>query len=854
MQEVDTDGLPPARIQCHKGRIRVGDRNYLSASEALAVYLQQFDRERQHVVLGNNNNNTLVGASSLYSGSSAGDVSSSLGVLRPENMAHVSSDHSLSAGEAGFRAARHDDFSPVNGGLVSLKFGEPHHLGSSSQQCLMQRDLNCSLKDVGQSVPGMNGGFQLSSVPLYASHQSATPVSHSLCSGGSSNIYEPQDRWSTRRYEDIANFHIQPNPLPGSGPSDPTRLKDTGHDNGLVDYLDFHCARGPSTPGNHHNRSETGHVFTAKPSQRELKTLAEDALREAKMKRLLKVVKPAPSADTSSDKVTAWYEASLSGGGNKSGQGLCKERTRQGKDTLMEAGQWESSFNPEQPSFLQQEVDEALSRSAELLHDLKSSRHSTRPVLATDVNSNHSADILLSSSTTPTPTTKHPHTPSARGSRSRHRYSYHTQPLRPRSFSLDGTHRRPEFPSNDAPSVSGDNTQSHSLVSSQRFRSAENLKASSYDFEIGPPPPRFVEDLKPPVNNIQLNVSRESPNPAYRADSQQRRLLDNRRMCSPVDSQPERPEDRVKSRFVDDPSERCHVEGLAPLPTGLSATGLQYLKKGTSVLSDCEDLLRELQAVNPPSLPDVFSHKRGSWTTQNTEKTDFSYVNPENTHLTTHSKAEKERVDAWAESSSSGIADKWEGPKRMNGLKSPNFLSCVHTPDLSSDSVTATRLQRAGGTPSVDMPGKDVADTTREDSSIAEFSYMGPGLSFSDLITTPAGSTSRTSPNPQADRPPKSPHRQSRNRSHHGKDSESSTNAGSKNGSSSSGGSRSTCNPVLQDVADILDAIDKDPVHSGTSAPQGASLQNGADATCTAPLMISGRRKSGMSPRSSFQH
>nr|KAG5699544.1 hypothetical protein BaRGS_033740 [Batillaria attramentaria] len=39
--------LPSSRIQCASGRIRVGDRTYLSASDALSAYLQQFDGKQQ---------------------------------------------------------------------------------------------------------------------------------------------------------------------------------------------------------------------------------------------------------------------------------------------------------------------------------------------------------------------------------------------------------------------------------------------------------------------------------------------------------------------------------------------------------------------------------------------------------------------------------------------------------------------------------------------------------------------------------------------------------------------------------------------------------------------------------------
>ncbi|KAL8610770.1 hypothetical protein ACOMHN_016753 [Nucella lapillus] len=806
-------GLPSARIHCHKGRIRVGDRHFLSASQALAVYLQQFDRDHQLQWASHSHTTTtaMTGETpSLYNGCVHvhADPPTPLDAACHGGVAcvpHSPSGKGITMAHGGVSSpVLNGDSFPHNDLTFSLRLSEADHSGSFPQQYTKQPGSVCSLKDFS----AMNGTLHRHT--LYGPPRPESVNSHRMSYSSCGDMFEPpqQLRLSTD-YTDFSSPPKQSNTLGGSAPPDLNDLVvvDSGFGKGMIDYLDFHVPASGNSKG-------ADLVYTAMPSQRELKELAEDAVRKAKRKRLSKVLQPVPSP---SNKSSALCEATFKGAGHQhSRKETSNEKNRQVK---------EEDVKQQELSYLQQEVDQALSRSAQLLDNLKSTSHTltTPGLLARDVTATHSADTLPPSTpATPSPSSPHsPPPPSSRASRSGHRYCYGQRPPAPaRSASLDGGGHGTQALSpldalsSSSSSPSGSNRRSRSLADRHKSRSLDNLKKAGLD---DPGSCRPGDGLQACGGDPYHRPSSHSPQPASPVRSQPPRVWESQAMLSLPDFDHLPARDSLKSAAVDgrcQPVPRqegrcqqvcwqedgCVGEGGRPVYRAVGDRELQYLQRGTSVLADCHDLLQQLQAVNPrtPTPPHPAPHRRNSWSREHSaDQTPVSTLIPHSGRQIQTDKAEKDHPHLPSDFSRSVAG----------GLKRAASVPCV-------PSTLGTGLDRT-------------LHRTLDDSSMAEFSFMGPGLSFSDLVTTPACSKHTPAANSGTDLPPRHPHRRSRTNGHPGggKGSEFSPDAGTRNVRSPS-----ASNPVLQDVADILDAIDlnlsEGPETALITAAQAFSVQS----------------------------
>ncbi|KAK7486812.1 hypothetical protein BaRGS_00021959 [Batillaria attramentaria] len=317
--------LPSSRIQCASGRIRVGDRTYLSASDALSAYLQQFDGKQQQQQSSVQLPASSVRASSSYA--QHAPLSSSIdGLVQRAPANHFSGSLSGNPGAASVTGLLTG--SPRSDELTRTTLNSSSHLNSHgySTGVTFQDTTNASVTPRGDSRESVYG------------HQSASKV----------NGFHSSDSDSTGG----GGFGI----VNGFGQGEVTQTATPRARSEIETLLS----------------SQPSHqLIQTPPARRQMALEAQDALREVKLKRL-----------------------------------ITENNNR-------------SNGEEKKKSSLQQEVEEALSRSAQLLETIQTDAL-VSPRCVSDVGSLNT-DILLS---------VNPYNPgdvvTGRQSRSRHRYSYHT--------------------------------------------------------------------------------------------------------------------------------------------------------------------------------------------------------------------------------------------------------------------------------------------------------------------------------------------------------------------------------------------------------------------------------------------
>lgn len=306
--------LPSARIHCASGRIQVGDRTYLSASDALSAYLRQFDGKQQAPSGRGPPPPVSAQPSSPFA---AGSMDTLVQSTRSDPLSRTMT--SLS-------------YNPSGASVTGLLTGSPR--GQELTGTTLNGPTPCALQTGAVTAPG------------------STDV---LLAGRSDNS-------STDIYGQAATnancFYGNRQQIAGSNAG--TEL---GVGNGLRGS-ELSEAAVPRA------RSEIETLMCTQASRRQMAQEAQDTLREVKLKR------------------------------------------------LMEENNNRSQGGEEPKSSLQKEVEEALTRSAQLLETIQTDTL-VSPRCVSDVGSLNT-DMLLSIN---------PYNPEAlpgRQSRSRHRYSYHT--------------------------------------------------------------------------------------------------------------------------------------------------------------------------------------------------------------------------------------------------------------------------------------------------------------------------------------------------------------------------------------------------------------------------------------------
>lgn len=405
--------LPSARIRCNAtGWIKVGDKNYLSASDALTAYMQQFDGSQVRSCAGKSNSTSVLPRSSTV------DVLAQTQRYGLGGSA-VPPSRSNPANITGLLISSHGD---MTSGLNGLSSAFPSHMLSSS-------GLQSSRNSVSISAPDSQSRLCASGSALDPCNSVNSPGLSQSASAHRPTHNSSVNSLGTTQQAFNANHSLGLSHLKSTSASLPphTSAAYGGHfvnssSNGFLEngYSNgsSHNGQGPRATDGHSNpvysagsrraKSEVEVLLTTSAAtRREIRTMSEDALREAKLNRLLR-----EAGQRSLQKALMEDEE----GSHK-----------MPKQASGESSQSQSSGNSTK-SCLQQEVEEALTRSGQLLETIKTESLAS-PGCISDVGSFNTEALL----------TVDPYS-SGRGgereSRSRHRYSYHTPGHHNRSVSL----------------------------------------------------------------------------------------------------------------------------------------------------------------------------------------------------------------------------------------------------------------------------------------------------------------------------------------------------------------------------------------------------------------------------------
>ena len=320
--------LPSARIRCDSGRIHVGNRSFLSASDALSAYMQQFDWKQQNSTgsSGSARNNTsldaLIQKSALSSVSSASrgksDPANVTGLLTgsPRSAANMNgvSINSMSLAGSSSRLLNGEGRT-LQSSKHSVSFALPDSPRSSQQHSRNSTSFAAEDSAHSLSSPHQHSG--------YGVHQHRPPHSYSTTQHTSSDMSGlsrlsltdaslPLHAATTTTTSIYGKSLSQSNGLVESGLSKSSALLQNGEDTECTDVTDTGGGSGssgvPRVGGQQRAKSEVEVLLSVVPSQRELRTMSEDVLREVKLKRLLTEASTPQSSSNSSNKSSLQLE------------------------------------------------------------------------------------------------------------------------------------------------------------------------------------------------------------------------------------------------------------------------------------------------------------------------------------------------------------------------------------------------------------------------------------------------------------------------------------------------------------------------------------------------------------------
>ncbi|KAK7115758.1 hypothetical protein V1264_001574 [Littorina saxatilis] len=613
MSRSNTELLPSSRIRCDSGRIRVGERSYFSASDALSAYLQQFDG-KQSTPIGSSRLSANTSQDAFIQKSAQGGMSPvPHSRTNPANVTGLLTGSPRPSDVLGgsLNNARSPYSSQLLNGDGSAQRSSKHSVSFTAQDSTMGNSLGSPRQQQSSGFLGTpQGSFSTSYATTHYTPSNSLGLSHLSATGTSLPHH------TLTSSSDFQNRSLpQSNGFPEHSLPVPNGVVHNGYTYANVEAVRKDC--GVPAVGPRRAKSEIEVLLTAMPSQKELETLTQDALREAKLTRLLK---KANNASHSSD--DSRHSA-------RDVQRSPRNMQHSPRDTH------HSSNSSGSKSSLQQEVEDALNRSGQLLENIKSDPL-VSPRCVSDIGSLNT-DILLSIN--PYSAAEAAGVVGAgREGRSRHRYSYYT--------------------------------------------------------------------------------------PAHHTRS---------RSVGPVPSS-------VEQHSLRDTGRRRSVDSLGPQSSLWEDKALHDLNQSTSLLSDSQDILKRLQNLKAPAFSDSTTEKKEtkqrptgppSWIEE--------LVPPSPKQRTNGSGAANLEDTIFSERGATGGR---HAPSWVNGLDQSDIASSVDTQDLrdAAETLAVTGLRR--------MAGVGIMDPN-DNSSATDLSYAGPGLSFSDLVTSPSKHKVSFSDDPQ---------------------------------------------------------------------------------------------------------
>ena len=308
----------------------MGNRSFLSASDALSAYMQQFDWKQQNSTgsSGSARNNTSLDAviqkSALSSVSSAShgksDPANVTGLLTgsPRSAANMNGVSVNSMSLAGSSSCLlNGEGRTLQSSKHSVSFALPDSPRSSQQHSRNSTSFAAADSARSLSSPHQHSGYRV--------HQHRPPHSYSTTQHTSSDMsglsrlsltdasLPLHAATTTTTSSDIYGKSLsQSNGLVESGLSKSSGLLQNGEDAGCADVTDMgggsDSSGVPRVRGQQRAKSEVEVLLSVMPSQRELRTMSEDALREVKLKRLLTVASTPQSSSNSSNKSSLQLE------------------------------------------------------------------------------------------------------------------------------------------------------------------------------------------------------------------------------------------------------------------------------------------------------------------------------------------------------------------------------------------------------------------------------------------------------------------------------------------------------------------------------------------------------------------
>ena len=315
--------LPSARIRCDSGTIQVGNRSFLSASDALSAYMQQFDW-KQPSSRGSSSSARNTSLDALIQKSALDGVSSTFrGKPDPVNVTGLLTGSPRSADING--ASLNSMSSACSSRLLN---GESHTLQSSkhsvsfalpdlpdSSQQHLRNSASFAVEDSARSPSsprqhsaGAHRIHQHVSPSFYSTTQYTSSDLSGLSYLGATDTSLPHHA-STSGSGIYGNSLSQSNGRVGNGLSKSSGILQNGGDAGYAQVKDARndSHRVPKAE-EQHAKSEVEVLLSAMPSQRELHTMSQDALSEVKLKRLLKETNTTQSSSNSSNKSSLQQE------------------------------------------------------------------------------------------------------------------------------------------------------------------------------------------------------------------------------------------------------------------------------------------------------------------------------------------------------------------------------------------------------------------------------------------------------------------------------------------------------------------------------------------------------------------
>ena len=195
----------------------------------------------------------------------------------------------------------------------------------------------------------------------------------------------------------------------------------------------------------------------------------------------------------------------------------------------------------------------------------------------------------------------------------------------------------------------------------------------------------------------------------------------------------------VEQNSLRDTGRRRSVDSLDPSALLTGEKGVQDMNSSVSVLSDSEDILKQLLAASPSSLSSSAHEKMGTnhHTTGHTGPPSWiqELIPPTPTKKPNGTGSAGLADSIFSERGASGGR---QAPSWVNGLEQSDIASSLDTQDLrdAADTLPLTGARK--------LPGCQAVDKA-DDTSVTDLSYAGPGLNYSDLIASPSPSRHKVS-------------------------------------------------------------------------------------------------------------